>query len=227
MCYLYDPASNKWSNYSAGSYLHDTQGVLHQGKFYLTVKAGDQVPEVFDPVTKTWSTWAADPTYSDGACFVSWNNYILKFGGGQFTQVRMYDPVTMVWSVLTSSAPIFMYNTGCTTLPNGNVLLVGSTYQSSYFNALTEYNVTANSWLPLTYTTINHLYSVPMVIGNRVLIMPGTQYQGIEEYFYSGNKTTIITAQGIPVKVTLNGKIPYLAVPAQWFSHLSGGCIGI
>ena len=222
-CYVYDVASDSWQIYQTGLPLAQaSQGVFHQGKIYLN---DPNQPRVFDPATKTWANWTSPPSSSLKACFVSWKNYILRFGSDDTANqktVYQYDPSSSSWSgPLSSSAPFDIYQSGCTTLPNGNVLVSGAPTNPPrpYF----EYNVTGNSWSQVKYWTASLVNSLPLVLGKRVIVLPPSSPTVVLEYIYAN--ATMVTA---PYSIVAFIAAPAATVvPASWFSHLPGGCTGV
>jgi hypothetical protein len=221
-CYLYDVATDSWSIYSTGNVVHtDKRGVVHQGKIYLS---DDVIPEVFDPITKTWSTWAPLSSTPDCACFVSWKNVIIRFGGSaSLLKVFQYDPSTKIWTTLSSSSPpMELCYSGCSVLPNMNVLLAGSSAGS--YKMFSVYNVTSNTWPLTTNATINVFFSTLLLLGKRVVTIPHLSYSTITEYNYLSNTATNMGS-------LLNLPRPYFAgaisVPAGWFANLPNDCIGV
>ena len=237
-CYLYDVASDVWSVYATYSpkNSYGSRGVNHQGKLY---QYDPDQPHVFDPVQKTFTSWALPPlpTGSGKAyynCYVSWNNSILRLGADGDTiyrkQVYSYNPATNSWSngPISSSAPFEIFQTGCVVLPNGNVLVAGTskTNWPNQPNNFAEYNVTANTWSPLMHGNSNsdYLNSLPLVLGSRVFVFPNQKNKPVDEYVYA-NSTMVATPYSYPVD---SGTIPSATVvPASWFSHLPGGCMGV
>jgi hypothetical protein len=223
-CYIYDVATDKWSIYSTSNAFHtDMRGVVHQGKVYLT---DNTKPEVFDPVTKTWSTWTAPPFSGGCACFVSWKNVIFRFGpgNGNYRQVLQYDPTTKIWTTLTpSNPPMDLCYSGCAVLPNMNVLLAGSV-TGSINKMFAVFNVTSNTWPLTTNATVNLYHSKVLVMGSRVFIIPHYDYSTVIEYNYFDNTASNMST-------LLNLPRPFfagaIAAPAVWFSHLPDGCIGV
>jgi hypothetical protein len=190
------------------------------GKIYLP---DDTTPEVVNLATKSVSTWAKAPTAATLACLVSWKNYILKFGGSTPPETKMvykYDPSNNTWTTLPTTAPFDISDSGCITLPNDNVLITGSVYGSQ--KQFTEYNVTSNTWLPVILGTAAHDGSLPVLLGNRVFVISSNSRAPVEEYVIANR--TISYAKTI----TFPNEYPIaLAVAADWFYFLPGGCKGI
>ena len=237
-CYIYDVASDAWSVYGTYSPQNNygSRGVYHQGKLY---QYDPRVPHVFDPVQKSFSSWALPPlpaghTEAYYACYVSWNSSIMRLGADGAPslrrQVHSYDPATNSWSnqPISSSVPFEIFQTGCVVLPNGNVLVTGTskTGWPNQPNNYAEYNVTANTWSPLMQgnSSSSFVKSLPLVLGNRVFVLPNGNDMPVYEYIYTNS--TMVAA---PYKYPASGWMSPAAtvVPASWFSHLTGGCTGV
>jgi len=196
--------------------------IFHQGRMYL---ADDNQPEVFDPLTNTWSNWTRPPTTMCFSCLVSWNNYIFQFGGNTpvySRQVQKYDPSTDKWTNISTKPPFDIYRSGCVTLPNGNILIVGSMATSA--TAYTEYDVVRNVWSPVIHGKVLEFDSTPLVLGSRVFVIPPSGPKPVEEYIYGSSS---LSFSALNLSITTFYKPAAVAVPARWFSHIPGGCYGI
>jgi hypothetical protein len=161
------------------------------------------------------------------ACFVSWNNYIIQFGGSTSVyskKVQKYDPSTGKWTTITTTPPFDLYHSGCQTLPNGNVLIAGSMANSVFYKAYTEYNVSSNVWSPVIFGNVTQYDSTPLVLGSRLYVIPPGCPKPVEEYIYANSSLTV---SSVNFNITISSKPAAVAVPAQWFSNLPGGCKGI
>ena len=222
-CYLYDVTSGKWSSFANTFFTHISRGVVLKGKIYLP---DDTNPEVIDLATKKVSTWATAPSTALGACYISWNNYILKFGADaalKTKNVSRYDPANDAWTILTGAVPFDMAYSGCITLPNNNVLIAGSGAGGTTSKEYAEFNVTSNTWLPIKYGLLDHYNSLPVLLGSRVFVLPTNGPAPVEEYIIS-NRTIAYGATNIQFKTYHPAAV---AVPADWFSNLPGGCKGV
>ena len=223
-CYMYDVLTNTWSIYSNATRSHNYGGVVHNRKIYLTDYSK---PEVFDPSSKLWSTWPVAPTDESFSCYVSWKNYIIKFGGYSYAsalQVWRFDPTTNNWLILNTTPPFYLYNSGCTVLPNENVLVTGCELSPNCYKSIAEYNVTANTW-PSVINGSEILYnSISMVLGKRAFIIPSSSSKLVQEYFFE-NKTVVKISE--PFISYVSSTSPSIAIPADWFIKFPGMCIGI
>ena len=223
-CYRYVVATDVWSIYSTGNVVHtDRRGFVHQGKIYLP---DDTQPEVFDPITRIWSTWSAPLSSVYSSCFVSWKNIILGFGGlNNKLAVFQFDPSTNTWTTLSpSSPPMGLVHSSCVVLPNMNVLLAGTSSEPENYNRLAVYNVTTNTWPLTTYATVNLYHSSILIMGNRYFAIPHYEYSTVIEYNYYNN-----TASSMNTLINLSrpSYVGAISVPASWFNHLPNGCIGV
>jgi hypothetical protein len=220
-CFLYNVARDQWSIYSAGHFVHnERRGVVHQGKIYLP---DDTNPEVFDPVTQTWSIWPAPLFSVHWTCFVSWKNVILGFGGdSNKLRVSKFDPTTNAWSTLSpSSPPMELDHSSCAVLSDMNVLLAGSSSLAWNYKKFAVYNVTSNTWPLTTNATVNLYHSSLLILGNRFFTIPHYAYSTVTEYIYISNTAS-------SMKTLFNLSRPFFAgsisAPASWFAHLPNDC---
>jgi hypothetical protein len=111
---------------------------------------------------------------------------------------------------------------GCSVLPNMNVLLAGSSAGS--YKMFSVYNVTSNTWPLTTNATVNVFFSSLLLLGKRVMTIPHLSYSTVTEYNYLNNSATNVGS-------LLNLARPYFAgaisVPAVWFAYLPNDCIGV
>ena len=215
-CYLYDVVNYHWSVYSTSQYSHsEMPGVFHNGKFYLSE---DTHPEVFDPSTKTWSTWAISPESPSYACLVSWKDVILQIGGLGM-QIYQYDPSTNTWTNLNAPAPPnTLYYMSCLVLPNMNVLIAAPNMAKT----VTAYNVTSNTWVFNINTEQDVYYSSLLLLGARAFIV--SYHSNLIECYYNNQSVSVIDNNFSTIHAYYPGVI---AVPDAWFSYLPGGCIGV
>ena len=223
-CYSYDAGADQWSIFSTGKVIHSERlGLTHQGKIYLT---DDSQPEVFDPSSKTWSTWRASPSTPYCSCSVSWNDVILQFGGYySLQQIYRYSPSINTWTALNpQKAPLDLCFSGCVVMPDQNILIAGSSSPAVNYKKFAVYNVTSNTWPQFAFADVNVFFSTPLVIGSRIFTIPFLSYSTVVEYGFNDNSVTAMDAQLSLARPYFAGAI---AVPATWFSHLPGDCSGI
>ena len=221
-CYLYDVPTDTWSIYSASQQRHQyMHGVVHQGKIYLP---DNTLPEVFDLSTQTWSTWPRHPVSSSYTCFVSWEGFILAFGGVS-NQIYQFDPSTSSWTPLNPPLPPMglSYN-GCLVLPNKNVLLTGSSESESSYKKYSVYNVTSNTWEHSGYSANYLALFAPVLLGDRIFVIPTGYPTQVTEYVYANDTCGYDFP---PMTSQIVQPVAALAVPADWFSHLPNGCQGV
>jgi hypothetical protein len=217
-CYLYDVVADQWSIYSTSHYdSTEHPGVFHKGKFYLS---HDSNPQVFDPSTKTWSTWPVSPERSLYACLVSWNDVIIQIGGWDTgTRIFSYNPATNTWTNMNAPAPPKgLFYMSCLILPNMNVLVAGLQHQQ----ILTSYNVTSNTWGLNITTALPVDYSSLVLLGSRSFIVP--YYSSFMEFSYNNQSVTVTDTNFLTRHAYYPGVV---AVPDAWFSYLPGGCVGV
>ena len=159
-----------------------------------------------------------------GACAVSWNDLILRFGGLNNQQdVFKYNPVTQVWTLLDPSSPPFeLLQCSCVILPNLNVLVSGFS-SVSQTNMYAVYNVTSNTW-PLSTVAVGDVtYSTSLLMGTRLITIARLN---VIEYYYSSNTNKVLDSQPSFVRPNLAGSI---VAPAVWFTGLlvGGNCAGV
>jgi hypothetical protein len=223
-CYSYDAGADRWSVFSTGNVAHvEKRGLGHQGKIYLS---DNSQTEVFNPSTKTWSTWSLPPYSSYCACFVSWNDVILRFGGIESNnKVYSYNPSSNTWTDLNPpNPPMLSCFSGCVVMPDQNVLLAGSTTTTADYQKFLVYNVTSNTWPQYAMADVNIYFSTPLVLGSRVFTIPHPSYSTVVEYDFQNNS---VSDSAIPISLVRPLFAGAIAVPATWFSNLPGDCIGI
>ncbi len=157
-----------------------------------------------------------------GACSVSWDNVILTFGGVDNMQgTYKFDPSNDQWTILKlNSPPLNICNSGCVVLPDNNVLIAGA---NTEYYTYAVFNVTSSTWVSSGSTQAVLSYSVPLIMGSRVFIMPKESVKKVVEYVVSNN--TFVPADDLVLdRMTFYGAI---TVPAAWFAHLPGGCQGV
>ena len=199
-------------------------GVVHMGKIYL---ADNTLPEVFDISTKTWSTWPKHPVSSRDTCFVSWEGFILAFGGPSalFNQIYQFDPTTSSWTPLNPPKPPLLLSCNqCLVLPNKNVLLTGTMGPIADLYKYAVYNVSSNTWEHSGYSSHNLLNYGSVLLGNRIFVIPSVYQESVTEYHYTNNT---LSYESPPLTSQIVDPVVALAVPAEWFSHLPNGCMGV
>ena len=220
VCYQYDAVSNKLVEIT-GPGVENVGGTFQLGKLVLFTRIG--IKMTLDPVTRLWSN-DTDTNYGTSfTCCVSWKNVTLAF---QFSVVIIYDGGKTTYF---NNGPFDMVDSGCATLPNGNILVAGCSSSSSCSKAFAEYNVPNNTWSSVKYGSADYSYSLALLLGKRVLILVTAEVSPIvHEYFYE-NSTMSSSSYDLPTDFKLLRKrVPCATmVPASWYSNVSGGCEGV
>lgn len=189
--------------------------------------ADDANPEVYDPVTSTWSSWPTTPKLlGEGPCMVTWHDYFLLIGGRDSDNgVQRFSHATQTWNIVeSSSAPMIVDFSGCIVLPTDEILVVGAEHPDIAGIAVALYNVTANSWTKLEDSQWNH-HGVSLVqLGQRVFALGSRDQNVVEEFHYNNNTWTTLDNSLI---VHRTGHQDVLSLPADLFQHLPGGCVGV
>ena len=225
-CYIYFPINNTWSSYAnASTKSYYNLNAVYQGKFYLSV-ADIATPqaEVFDPATLIWTpSWPASPNVNSVGCMVQWEDSFIRFGGQiNSREIMRYNITLKTWTSLDSSSmPMDVYRSGCATLPNKKIFILGNVPN---YHKYTVYDVVTNSWPIFSQQPIQQYDTSVLVLSNRVFALSGGYQSIIQEYNFLSDTFTnssfeLITQRGYYGSV--------LAVPAKIFSFLLGGCIGI
>jgi hypothetical protein len=155
---------------------------------------------------------------------IALDGYFLRFGGDSgYRDIYKYNVSSDSWNFIGSNAPMDIYFTGCTLLPDGNVLLVGSMTAANW-NSYVVYNVSGNSWGPTIIGQNKRFSAVVVNLGSRVLTVYGGQVNVVEEFHWS-NKT--IEAKGSALLNSREFPPGAIAVPAKLFAHMPLGCLGV
>ena len=222
-CWLYNVEMDNWTLYSSGEYFHGYfPGTAHQNKIYIT----DYVnPEVFDPVSKEWSTWPVPSvTHGTQSCLLSWQESLILLGGYTVQRVvEIFNMSSQNWEVLDSSAPHNIYGTGCAVLQNDEVLLLGSIVAEDFTDSVI-YNVLENKWTQVGHSAFRRSGSALVVLGSRTFAIGGASNPtAVEEFIYSSKSWITVEAAPIVPRYSFS----MIAVPSELFAHLPGGCEGI
>ena len=214
-CYVYTIANGSWNLFSkpttASAPFNSYNDNIYFYPYYL-----------LNLTSKLWLTWPS-PSASAGACVVTWKDSFIIFGGqGDYTGVQMYNHTTQSTKTLqTSLAPMQIYSTGCTIMPNERVLIVGSGNQvTGAFNKLAIYSISTNTWPYSGTLPFDCGFSKVFVLGKRVFFIC-TSIKAVMEFHY-GNNTFTSTANSL--QVIRDNSPGVVTVPARLFSRLPGGC---
>lgn len=72
-CWNYNINNNTWSLYTTSSFVHYSPGIFYNELLYVVDSLH---PEVFDPMTKTWSAWSVTLSDPQGSCLVIWQGQV-------------------------------------------------------------------------------------------------------------------------------------------------------
>jgi hypothetical protein len=90
-CWEYKINENNWSVIATAPFTHSHQpGVVYQENVYVLDGSS---PQVFDPFSKTWSSWPTPPKKSGPApSMVGWKDCILLLGGyNNFRGIQIFN----------------------------------------------------------------------------------------------------------------------------------------
>jgi hypothetical protein len=226
-CWTYEAENDTWSRLETNKTWETFKrfgkpGILYDDVLFIV---DDYRPEAFDPAMSAWSYWPKPiNATSVGACMIKTNNSLILFGGLQSERtVQQYDVEAQSWKLL-ASPPMDIEYSGCTVLPNGKVLVLGSS-SSIYRREAALYDVDKNSWTSLGGTTYDRFGTSLITLGDRVFAIGGGFDPDVEVEEYNYKDDTWIK---IDIKPQLHRiKHTSMAVPASMFAHLPGGCTGI
>jgi hypothetical protein len=192
-------------------------GVVHNDKIFFV---NDENPPVFDPKNNSWSKWPTPtkPT-SELSCMISWKDSILLFS---LFRLFSFNTTLYSWSVLNAGMPppFQLIATSCILLPKNQVLLVGSAYQSK---SVAIFDVLTNSWEKLEDSKYNRYGSALVNLSGRIFTIDGKDEAACEEFDYQTKTWSEVKARTINQHWFSSA----LALPAEIFAHLPGGCEGI
>ncbi len=222
-CYQYLPNSDSWSFFSTGNFYHfGLPGRVFNNKLYIVADAN---PEVLDPATNTWSSWPTPLKKTDlGPCLVPWKDTFILLGGRiNKNGIQMFNHSTNTWQIIeSSSVPMDMAFSACTLLPNDQILVSGSDYDvSDAFASL--YNIAANSWQELPDASSHRRANSLITLGTRVFDIRSSEENFTMEFHYKNNTWSQVEGQLIYPRLYYAA----IAVPAEMFQHLPGGCVGV
>jgi N-acetylneuraminic acid mutarotase len=193
---LYDPATGEWSftgNLNVRRAYH-TATLLSNGKvLFAGGSAADSAAELYDPATGKWSLTGKlnESTIFSDATLLQ-DGKVLVAGGCESEdcfstrgRAEIYDPNTETWS-LTGSLNTGRSSFTLTTLPNGNVLLLGGwdplPNPYLFFDTVELYNPATGRW-SYTGSPRNNRFGHPVTLlpSGQVLVVGGG-YPGVELY---------------------------------------------
>ncbi len=84
--------------------------------------------------------------------------------------------------------------------------------------------VLSNTWTHLENSNVPHYGSTLVTLGKRVFSIDGHDRNFVEEFHYHNNTLSPVEAKLITWR---GGHAGVLSLPAEMFSHLPNGCIGV
>jgi hypothetical protein len=223
-CWEYNVKENNWSVIATAPFSNKYQpGVVYQEKLYVIDESN---PQVFDPSPRAWSSWPSPPKKSGSAPWtVGWKDCIILLGGEKNPRgVQIFNITEQTWTVMDSSqVPMDIFWSSSLTLPDGNVLIVGSIV-GNYQNSAAFYNPADNSWKELEKTLTSHQGTRLVQLGSRIFAIGGRENGLVEEFLLETNAWKPVDAE---LLVRRDGFLSLLALPEKLFSHLQGGCQGV
>jgi hypothetical protein len=223
-CWEYNVKEDNWTIFATAPFTHNWQpGVVYQGKVYVM---DDASPQVFDPSSKTWSSWPSPPNKTGTAPWmVGWKESIILLGGNSNLRgVQIFNIAQQTWTVMDSSqVPMYLWWSSSLNLYNGTIFIVGSNVIDSYYSEA-YYNPTDNSWTELEKTTTNHYGTRLVQLGSKIFAIEGVSSDLTEEFEL---ETSTWTPVDFKLQVRRSGYHSLLALPARLFSHLPGRCLGV
>jgi N-acetylneuraminic acid mutarotase len=224
-CWEYNAKDDSWSEIAEAPFspTYQTGAVVFQEKVYVI---DESTPQVFDSSSKTWSSWPSPPNKSGyGPSMAGWKDCIILLGGDtNYDGIQIFNITEQTWTVMDSSqVSMILIWSSSLTLSNEKVLIVGSD-SGPHYNSAAFYNPTDNSWLQLEESTTNHHGSRLAQLGSRIFAIDGSETDLVEEFLLETNTWQTVDVE---LLVKRDGHHTVLALPANLFSHLPGGCQGV
>ena len=137
--------------------------------------------------------------------------------------VQSFNHSTQTWSELdASSAPMDIWHSGCAVLPDQNVIVLGSIFDS-YSNSSALYNVRDNKWTSFGESNYSRFGTTVVRLGDRVFAIGGLDADVVEEFIPASKSWVPLETKLIIPRLYHST----LAVPDHLFAHLEGGCVGV
>jgi hypothetical protein len=228
-CFQYHPNNDTWSIFSISKSIHsDFPGEIFNEKLFLADCCWPD-PEVLDPVSNTWSSWPSFVPHGSGtgvgSCLVAWQDtFILLRGKVSVSSMQSFNHSTNTWEVVDlRPVPMGICDSSCVLLPSDEILVVGSAGTPDQSSAAL-YNMKANSWKELPKTTYCRDGASLVILGSRIFAMDGRYNNTVEEFDYNSSSWSLVAAKLITHR---GGYQDVIALPAEMFQHLPGGCVGV
>jgi len=211
---LYDQSLGTWI---ISDSLNDPRGLgtmvkLTSGKILYTgggggSGTGNKNPEIFDPVSETWSftadTMSSGRTYSNSILMA--NGKVLIAGGSGLKTAEVYDPANDTFTPTANTMNFDRSSCKMMNLINGEVLIYGWPNTGDSLHSAIIYNPSSNSWsFPSNFTPVRGVidYSMDRLSNGKILIAAGF-YLG----FNASKMAFLIDENDIPTTVLNNNEI--------------------
>ncbi len=224
-CWKYNVASNSWSLYTTSKFTHDYRlAATYNNQLFFEDELN---PEVFDPLTNTWSSWPAPPIKTgDGPCMVVWKDTFVLIGGYTTRRgVQSYSHTTKTWKVLSPVlVPSEMVYAGCILLPNRDEVLIVGSEDFPFGLVASVYNITSNTFTALSNVTVNRAGSKIVQLGDRIFVTDGHGGSTVDEYFPNSHTWARVS---VSLKTPRSVHHGAAAMSASLFANIPGGCSGV
>jgi hypothetical protein len=233
-CWQYFPNNDTWAFLTQSNYYHRwSPGVIHNNSAYFVDNGS---PEKYNIETNQWSaSFPAMTSRGEAACIVPYLDTFFLLGGTSYNIGNEQYNFTSRGRNYQISAQLSYSYFGCTLLPArtdkplssplfSDTILIMQSVSSDVAGTL--YDIKNDKFLPLSTTTYGHRHNFILNLGHRVFVFAG--YNGapnniVEEHHQHNNSWTVLPTLMKFSRYHLSG----LAVPADWFRHMPGGCLGV
>jgi hypothetical protein len=208
-------------------------GVVYQNKLYFIPYSrsgyNDPLEKTYDPATNTIKRWPNIPGYmiSNKASMVRWRDSFLFF---DTSGVHFYNITAEEWlPTYVSYGYNSIFNPKAALLPNDEVLVVGAYCGLCTLRAYV-YNISGKTWSDAGTPANNPLSAALVQLGSRYFLMGGFS-NVTEEYNYKTRNWTVVNTRLAHTYSYMDSynesPTSAIAVPAELFAKLPGGCQGI
>jgi len=216
-CWQYNVTDDSWIAITSLPLSYtDTPGVAHNDKIYI-IPLEDH--KVYDPKNNSWTKLPAPlEDIRHYPCMISLKDSILVFFK---YSVHSFNTTSNSWSVLNEgTSPFRLLYSKCILLPKNQVLVLSGSDLS-----IAIFDIQTNSWEKLEDSNCSRYFRPSIVNLNGRFFMFGCQddHRGVVEFHYETKTWTEVEAK----TKNQNEFSSALALPAEMFSHLPGGCEGI
>jgi uncharacterized repeat protein (TIGR01451 family) len=179
--YRYDPTINSWTQIANSPYGHiDGGAAVTNGKIYMIggTNAQQNIVQIYDPSTDTWSTGAAMHSQRNGVSVVAANQKVYVVGGKDNATgvvsglVEEYDPVMNTWAS-KSDMRTARANASAATL-NGLIYVMGGSVAGGVATSTTEVlDPTSNMWLSRENMPTPRKFAAVTVLQSKIYMIGG------------------------------------------------------